>query len=85
VLPSSTNPAFSLTTANASSTPYTLTIMSWVALAFTPIVLAYQAWTFWVFRRRVSPSDIPAPTGLPVGNGTPPAADRAADTGAHAR
>src|SRR3954447_19480443 len=85
VLPSSTNPAFSLTTANASSTPYTLTIMSWVALAFTPIVLAYQAWTFWVFRRRVSPSDIPAPTGLPVGTGTPPAADTAADTGAHAR
>ncbi len=80
VLPSSTNPAFSLTTANASSTPYTLTIMSWVALAFTPIVLAYQAWTFWVFRRRVSPSDIPAPSGLPPAATTP-----TADTGAHAR
>jgi cytochrome d ubiquinol oxidase subunit II len=84
VLPSSTNPAFSLTTTNASSTPYTLTIMSWVALAFTPIVLAYQAWTFWVFRRRVSPSDIPAPTGLaPVETTT--AVDPTAGTGAHAR
>ena len=59
VLPSSTNPAFSLTTTNASSTPYTLAIMSWVALVFTPIVLAYQAWTFWVFRRRISPTRHP--------------------------
>jgi len=84
VLPSSTNPAFSLTTTNASSTPYTLTIMSWVALAFTPIVLAYQAWTFWVFRRRISPSDIPAPTGLAPAAATPEA-DPTADTGAHAR
>jgi cytochrome d ubiquinol oxidase subunit II len=84
VLPSSTNPAFSLTTTNASSTPYTLAIMSWVALAFTPIVLAYQAWTFWVFRRRISPSDIPAPTGLAPVTATP-AVDPAADTGAHAR
>jgi cytochrome d ubiquinol oxidase subunit II len=84
VLPSSTNPAFSLTTTNASSTPYTLTIMSWVALAFTPIVLAYQAWTFWVFRRRISPSDIPAPTGLAPVAATPEA-DPTADTGAHAR
>ena len=83
VLPSSTNPAFSLTTANASSTPYTLTIMSWVALAFTPIVLAYQAWTFWVFRRRISPSDIPAPTGQAPVAATP--SDPIADTGAHAR
>jgi cytochrome d ubiquinol oxidase subunit II len=84
VLPSSTNPAFSLNTTNASSTPYTLTIMSWVAVVFTPIVLAYQAWTFWVFRRRISPSDIPAPTGLPPVAATS-AVEPAADTGAHAR
>jgi cytochrome d ubiquinol oxidase subunit II len=84
VLPSSTNAAFSLTTANAASTPYTLTIMSWVALAFTPIVLAYQAWTFWVFRRRVSPSDIPAPTGLAPATAAP-AVESDAGTGARAR
>ncbi len=66
VLPSTTDPAFSLTTTNASSTPYTLTIMTWVAVVFTPIVLAYQAWTFWVFRRRISGTDIPSGGGLPA-------------------
>jgi cytochrome d ubiquinol oxidase subunit II len=73
VMPSSTDPAFSLTTTNAASTPYTLTIMTWVAVVFTPIVLAYQAWTFWVFRKRIGPIDIPAPTGLPA---RPAATDR---------
>jgi len=66
VLPSTTDPANSLTTVNAASTPYTLAIMSWVALVFTPIVLGYQAWTFWVFRRRIGTADIPAATGLPA-------------------
>lgn len=65
VLPSTTDPAFSLTTANASSTHYTLQIMSWVAVAFTPVVLAYQAWTYWVFRKRVGRHSIPAGAGLP--------------------
>lgn len=64
VLPSSTSAANSLTTVNAASTPYTLTIMTWVAVAFTPIVMAYQAWTFWVFRRRIGSTDIPASSGL---------------------
>ncbi|MBV8996468.1 MAG: cytochrome d ubiquinol oxidase subunit II [Pseudonocardiales bacterium] len=64
VLPS-TDPANSLTTVNAASTPYTLKIMTWVAVIFTPVVLAYQAWTFWVFRRRIGRQDIPAATGLP--------------------
>ena len=54
VMPSSTNPAYSLTTTNAASTPYTLTIMTVVAVIFTPLVLLYQGWTYWVFRKRVS-------------------------------
>ncbi|TQK20341.1 cytochrome bd-I ubiquinol oxidase subunit 2 apoprotein [Microbacterium sp. SLBN-154] len=54
VMPSSTDPAFSLTIQNASSTDYTLTIMSWAALIFLPLVLAYQGWTYWVFRKRVT-------------------------------
>jgi cytochrome d ubiquinol oxidase subunit II len=54
VMPSSTDPAFSLTVTNASSTPYTLSIMTVVALVFTPIVLVYQGWTYWVFRKRVA-------------------------------
>jgi cytochrome d ubiquinol oxidase subunit II len=60
VMPSSIDPAFSLTTENASSTPYTLRIMTWVAVLLTPVVLLYQGWTFWVFRRRLGVEDIPA-------------------------
>ncbi len=59
VMPSTTDPAFSLTTTNASSTDYTLTIMTWVAVIFTPIVLLYQSWTYWTFRKRVSGHHIP--------------------------
>lgn len=54
VMPSTIDPAFSLTIENASSTPYTLTIMSWTALVALPLVLAYQAWTYWIFRKRVT-------------------------------
>jgi cytochrome bd ubiquinol oxidase subunit II len=54
VMPSSTDPAFNLTVTNASSTPYTLTIMTVVAVVFTPIVLIYQGWTYWIFRKRVT-------------------------------
>jgi cytochrome d ubiquinol oxidase subunit II len=54
VMPSSTAAAYSLTVANASSAHYTLVVMSWVALLFTPVVLAYQAWSYWVFRRRLA-------------------------------
>lgn len=58
VMPSTIDPAFSLTIENAASTPYTLTIMSWTALVALPLVLAYQAWTYWVFRKRVTRSSI---------------------------
>ena len=57
VLPSSTSPAFSLTIANASSNHYSLVVMTWVALIFTPLVLAYQGWTYWVFRKRLTSDD----------------------------
>ena len=59
VMPSSIDPAYNLTTSNASSTEYTLTIMTWVAVVFTPIVLAYQGWTYWVFRKRIGVQHIP--------------------------
>jgi cytochrome d ubiquinol oxidase subunit II len=61
VMPSSTNPDATLTIANAMNSEYTLTIMTWVAVILTPVVLAYQAWTYWVFRKRLSPSQIPDP------------------------
>jgi cytochrome d ubiquinol oxidase subunit II len=59
VMPSSTASAFNLTTTNASSTHYTLTVMTIVAVIMTPIVLAYQAWTYWVFRQRITVQHIP--------------------------
>jgi len=60
VFPSSTDPAFSLTIDNASSSEYTLTVMTWVAVVMIPLVLVYQGWTYWVFRKRVSRKSIPA-------------------------
>jgi len=65
VMPSSLDPAWNLTTTNASSTPYTLRIMTWAAAIATPVVLAYQAWTYWVFRRRLSTSSIRDDVVLP--------------------
>jgi cytochrome d ubiquinol oxidase subunit II len=59
VMPSTIADANSLTVTNASSTPYTLKVMTWVAVAFTPIVLAYQGWTYWVFRKRLTAEHIP--------------------------
>ncbi|MFE4617948.1 cytochrome d ubiquinol oxidase subunit II [Streptomyces sp. NPDC056747] len=53
VMPSSLNPEWSLTVTNASSSPYTLRIMTWCAAIATPLVLLYQSWTYWVFRKRI--------------------------------
>jgi cytochrome d ubiquinol oxidase subunit II len=58
------DPANSLTVTNASSTSYTLTVMTWVAVVLTPLVLLYQGWSYWVFRKRISVQHIPAHTGL---------------------
>lgn len=59
VLPSTLSHAFDLTVANASSAPYTLGVMSVVACFGIPLVLAYQGWTYWVFRKRVGAAHIP--------------------------
>jgi cytochrome bd ubiquinol oxidase subunit II len=66
VMVSSTNAAFDLTARNTASAPYTLKVMSVVALILLPLVLAYQAWSYYVFRRRVSTSDFqPQPSPAP--------------------
>jgi cytochrome d ubiquinol oxidase subunit II len=54
------DPGASLTIWNASSSQYTLKIMTIVALIFTPIVLLYQIWNFWVYKKRVTsdPKDL---------------------------
>ncbi len=59
VLPSTIDPAYSLTVDNASSADYTLKVMTVVALVMTPVVLLYQAWTYWIFRKRVGRHHIP--------------------------
>ncbi|GAA2665478.1 MULTISPECIES: cytochrome d ubiquinol oxidase subunit II [Actinosynnema] len=59
VLPSTVDPAFSLTIENASSSSYTLTVMTWVSAFGAPAVLVYQGWTYWVFRKRIGVKNIP--------------------------
>ena len=54
VMVSSLDPKWSLTIFNSSSSQYTLTVMSIVALIFVPIVLAYQGWTYYMFRKRIT-------------------------------
>jgi cytochrome d ubiquinol oxidase subunit II len=54
VMVSSLNPDWSLTIYNASSSPYTLKVMSVIALIFVPIVLVYQGWTYYMFRKRIA-------------------------------
>jgi cytochrome d ubiquinol oxidase subunit II len=58
VMPSSLNADWSLTVTNASSSPYTLKIMTWCAGIATPVVLLYQGWTYWVFRKRIGTQHI---------------------------
>jgi cytochrome bd ubiquinol oxidase subunit II len=58
VMVSSTKPANSLTIENASSSPYSLKLMTIVMTVFLPLVLLYQGWTYYVFRRRVTASDL---------------------------
>lgn len=53
VMISSIDPVYSLTIYNASSSPYTLRIMTVVALILVPVVLLYQGWSYWIFRKRI--------------------------------
>jgi cytochrome d ubiquinol oxidase subunit II len=64
LIPSTLDPDWSLTVDNASSSPYTLKILTWAAVLLAPLVMVYQGWTYWVFRQRISAERIPEPTGL---------------------
>jgi cytochrome bd ubiquinol oxidase subunit II len=59
VVPSTVDPAFSLTIDETASSPYTLRVMTWVAGLGAPAVLVYQGWTYWVFRKRIGTGHIP--------------------------
>ena len=66
VMVSSTNPAYSLTVHNTASEPYSLKAMTVVVIIFLPLVLAYQCWTYYVFRRRITREQfLPAPPAPP--------------------
>jgi cytochrome d ubiquinol oxidase subunit II len=64
LLPSTLNPDWSVTIYNGSSTGYTLKIMTWASLTLVPLVIAYQGWTYWIFRQRISAERIPPSTGM---------------------
>ena len=64
VMVASNDFANSLTVDNASSAHYTLKVMSVVALTVVPIILLYQAWTYHVFRARLSGEEKPSPLDL---------------------
>ena len=55
---SSLMPEWSLNIYNAASTPHTLMLMTGAAVVFVPIVLCYQAWTYKIFKDRVTPADV---------------------------
>lgn len=57
LLPSSLNPAFSMTIHNSASSPLTLKIMLGIALTFVPVVIAYQAWVYHMFKGKVQPGE----------------------------
>jgi cytochrome bd ubiquinol oxidase subunit II len=64
LVPSTLNAQWNVTIYNASSTPYTLKIMTWVTAFMAPLTIVYQAWTYWVFRQRISAEQIPPAIGL---------------------
>ncbi|MCB4207665.1 cytochrome d ubiquinol oxidase subunit II [Arthrobacter sp. UM1] len=66
VLPSMISEQFNLTVQNAASSPYTLGVMSIVAAFGVPVVLLYQAWTYWVFRKRMTVDHLPEPHDFPA-------------------
>ncbi len=61
VMPTNLATGTSLTVTNAAATSYTLKIMTGVAVIFTPLVVGYQAWSYWVFRKRLATHHIPVP------------------------
>jgi len=58
LLPSLVSPAHDLTVQNAASGAYTLGLLSVIGAVFLPLVIAYQAWSYWVFRRRITPAHV---------------------------
>ena len=76
VMPTTLAGGVGLTTTNAAATAYTLKIMTVVAVVFTPVVLLYQSWTYWVFRKRIAVHHIPTIPAAPAGRSVRPSDPR---------
>ena len=63
VMPSTLDPQSTLTTVNAASTPYTLKVLTIIAGIFLPLVILYQSWTYWVFRKRITVDPVAVSSG----------------------
>ncbi len=74
VMVSSTNQAFNLTVSNTAAGSYALKVMTIIVVIFLPFVLAYQAWTYYIFRRRISRDEFSEelPPAAPPRAGAPP-------------
>jgi cytochrome d ubiquinol oxidase subunit II len=70
VMVSSTNAAYNLTVANSASNSYTLKVMTVVAVVIFPVVLLYQGWSLYVFRKRLS-GKVQRAVGASAGPETP--------------
>jgi cytochrome d ubiquinol oxidase subunit II len=77
VMISSTNPAYNLTVHNTASGAYSLKAMTVVVIIFLPLVLLYQGWTYYVFRKRVSASDFQPAAATQAAPAPEPAAESA--------
>lgn len=58
LLPSSLNPAYSITIQNGAASQLTLKIMLVVALIMVPIVIAYQLWVYLFLGNKVTEKDL---------------------------
>ncbi|HEY4567835.1 MAG TPA: cytochrome d ubiquinol oxidase subunit II [Kribbella sp.] len=65
VMPSTLDPGSTLTVVGAASSAYTLKAMTIITAIFLPLVMLYQGWTYWVFRKRVTVEPVPAPVSAP--------------------
>ena len=75
VMVSSTNTAYNLTVSNSASPSYTLKVLSVIAIIFFPLVLLYQGWSLYTFRKRIISGPATASTPAPDPAGPPDSTD----------
>jgi cytochrome d ubiquinol oxidase subunit II len=66
VMISTTNTAYNLTVGNTASPPYTLKVMTVIAVVMVPVVVIYQAWAYHIFRARLTAPKVGTDDGAGV-------------------